>query len=101
MQNPAPQHDAFPSIESYKKAKKQLCLLRTTRSDGPFPLPDTLTLRGTVKLHGTHADIVYEPGKDGSSQPYISFQSRNRVVRNAKDQDNCGFVRHMEEEVTL
>ena len=56
----------------------------------PFPeikqirhfTPDVaMTLHGTVKLHGTHADIV----KHGDT---IVFQSRNRII--TPDNDNLG-----------
>jgi hypothetical protein len=51
--------------------------------------PDTLEIVGTVKLHGTHADIVIH------SNDTIIFQSRNQQTL-TRNRDNCGFVAAME-----
>ncbi|KAG7008809.1 hypothetical protein G7Y79_00004g013930 [Physcia stellaris] len=45
----------------------------------------SLSLIGTVKLHGTHADMVIEKGDD------IRLQSRNRAELDLGT-DNCGFA---------
>jgi hypothetical protein len=55
--------------------------------------PDTLEIVGTVKLHGTHADIVVHA--DNS----ITYQSRNQQTL-TKQRDNCGFVAAMEGQAT-
>ncbi len=94
MQNPSAKFEPFPSIEGFRKAKKQIEKYKYTEVAAGELAPTALTLRGTVKLHGTHADIVFTPSSNG---PLIHFQSRNRVLRNAKDQDNCGFARFMED----
>lgn len=46
----------------------------------------TVALTGTVKLHGTHADVVIQ--SDGS----IRFQSRNRLSISPGKDDNQGFA---------
>lgn len=46
-----------------------------------------LTVTGTVKLHGTHADILIHNGN-------ITFQSRNRLELTPEN-DNLGFAAHM------
>jgi RNA ligase len=50
--------------------------------------PRVLHLRGTVKLHGTHADIVARP-QEGT----VWYQSRNRVL--SIDNDNAGCCRFL------
>jgi hypothetical protein len=59
----------------------------------PVYTPNSLEIVGTVKLHGTHADIVVH------SDDSITFQSRNRETI-TKERDNCGFVTTMDEERT-
>jgi len=54
--------------------------------DASKPLP-TLKFRGTVKLHGTNAGIVYDVDTDS-----FTFQSRERVL--SLTQDNAGFMLH-------
>lgn len=49
------------------------------------PLP-TLMFRGTVKLHGTNAAVVFRP--EG-----IHFQSRERIL--TLEEDNAGFCAYM------
>lgn len=52
--------------------------------DPTKPIP-TLKFRGTVKLHGTNAGIVYD-----YNTKEISYQSRERVL--SLDSDNAGFM---------
>ena len=111
-------HVPFPSIEHFKKAKAELRkYYKLANEDGdedteadsgheqererkPKQSTTLISLRGTVKLHGTHADIVFTNTEsinettinDGAVQ--VSFQSRNRIL--TKEMDNCGFARHME-----
>lgn len=65
----------YPSIESYKSAIKSY----KKCSD------EIIRYRGTIKLHGTHADIV--------RHHTIWFQSRNGII--SKEKDNMGFATHM------
>ncbi|KAJ3135902.1 hypothetical protein HDU90_003643 [Geranomyces variabilis] len=95
-----PNHAAFPSIEHFAKAQKELQRhFELAEAKNGLRPPTSVTLRGTVKLHGTHADIVFtnftntKTGEEDRAD--VHFQSRNRVIR--KDQDNCGFATHMEE----
>jgi hypothetical protein len=78
-------YNAFPSIEQFRSC------LHDIRKYVHAP-PPTLMLHGTVKLHGTHADVVVTKGADDDYG--IWFQSRNRVL--TIQQDNCGFAMHME-----
>ncbi|KAJ3006409.1 hypothetical protein HKX48_000144 [Thoreauomyces humboldtii] len=73
-----PQHLPYPSIAHFQKS------LTAIQKD---KLLDRrrLTLHGTVKLHGTHGDMVYRRSTDT-----LTFQSRNRVV--SQTCDNCGFA---------
>jgi len=73
----------FPSIRKLSDALK----------DAPYVfdgnVPPELTFRGTVKLHGTHADLVWHGGDD------ITVQSRNRIL--TVHSDNCGCARFFED----
>jgi len=60
----------YPSITN-KLTEVRYHLTRST-----LPTPSTLTLTGTVKLHGVHADILIAPSPSNS----ISFHSRNRLL---------------------
>lgn len=81
------EHLRFPSIESYKSFEKDLLKELPTEQQ-------KLTLVGTVKLHGTHADIVYRKRRIENDLFDVYYQSRNRVL--SKEEDNCGFVAFME-----
>lgn len=83
----------FPSIEQFRTVIRHV----QTKSrfagkdengdaiyDGSKPLP-TLKFRGTVKLHGTNAGIVYDVATDT-----ISYQSREREL--SLTSDNAGFM---------
>src|SRR5689334_5820203 len=87
-------HVNFPSIEQYRTFVREL--KRHYHKQFPETWPKELNLRGTVKLHGTHADIVYVKCQDKDNNPCyrIHYQSRNRVL--SISQDNCGFVKFME-----
>ena len=58
----------FPSIEAFRHLSKQVGYVFHDQT-----VPETLEFLGTVKLHGTHADIMYENGA-------ITVQSRNRLI---------------------
>ena len=85
----------FPSIEQFRTVIRHV--QTQTRYvgkdengdaiyDASKPLP-TLKFRGTVKLHGTNAGIVYDVDADS-----FTFQSRERVL--SLTQDNAGFMLH-------
>ena len=86
----------FPSIEQFRTVIRHV--QTQTRYvgkdengdaiyDASKPLP-TLKFRGTVKLHGTNAGIVYDAASDS-----IAYQSRERVL--SLTQDNAGFMLNM------
>ncbi len=84
----------FPSIEQFRTAIKnvQHRARYSGRDEAGEPIFDgtklipTLTLRGTVKLHGTNAGIVY----DVPSLQIESYQSREREL--TLTSDNAGFM---------
>jgi hypothetical protein len=82
----------FASIEQFRTFLKEL--IQHDESRNIFDA--TYTLRGTVKLHGTHADIVARRtlSEDLVDPCFtLQYQSRNRIL--TPEQDNCGFARHM------
>ena len=70
----------FPSIERMSPVK----LLQQAKYAFAGNIPKTLNFTGTVKLHGTHADLLYEIDTPDS----FIIQSRNRVID--IDHDNNG-----------
>lgn len=83
----------FPSIEQFR------AVIRHVKTHAQYagkdengdviydqskPIP-TLKFRGTVKLHGTNAGIVYDVATDT-----FTYQSRERVL--SLTQDNAGFM---------
>ncbi|KAJ3176628.1 hypothetical protein HDU87_004956 [Geranomyces variabilis] len=96
-----PVHTSFPSIKHFADARKELRkYYKLAEAQNGHQPPACVTLRGTIKLHGTHADIVFTNFRNTNNiadevRADVHFQSRNRVIR--KDQDNCGFATHMEE----
>lgn len=82
----------FPSIEQFRNVIRAVTDRTRYVSGGgdeevvfdhTRPLP-TLSFRGTVKLHGTNAGIVWDGATDN-----LTFQSRERVL--AETADNAGF----------
>ena len=82
----------FPSIGQYRSVVhevKHRTRYRGVTPDGQLimdetaPMP-TLAFEGTVKLHGTNAALVQQPGLP------IHAQSRNRIL--TIESDNCGFA---------
>lgn len=71
----------FPSIGKLSDALKEL-----PYAFGDNEVPRQLMFRGTVKLHGTHADLVWHGGGDGGG---IVVQSRNRVLTVESDNHEC------------
>jgi hypothetical protein len=83
----------FPSIEQFRNVIRHVKTHaqyagKDENGDAIFdpskPIP-TLKFRGTVKLHGTNAGIVYDVATDS-----FSYQSRERVL--SLTQDNAGFM---------
>ena len=83
----------FPSIEQFRTVIRHVqqqtrYVGKDENGDAIYnaskPLP-TLKFRGTVKLHGTNAGIVYDFETDD-----FTYQSRERVL--TLTQDNAGFM---------
>jgi len=82
----------YPSIEQYRTAVSNFKSLHSYRGKDEEGKPiyvsvdsfPKLRYRGTVKLHGTHADVVQN--EDGE----IYYQSRNNIINIL--QDNAGFA---------
>lgn len=70
----------FPSINQFRH------LIRNVRQRSENGIHPTLPFRGTVKLHGTNASIVFHRGE-------IGFQSRTRIITPVDD--NAGFAAYM------
>ena len=82
--------DKFPSIEQFRHFVKELARLRQHATRAP---PTHYHLTGTVKLHGTHADVIATRA-DGSDGWQFTYQSRNRVL--TSQSDNLGFAAFMD-----
>lgn len=80
--------DRFPAIGQFRNFAKDL--VKTIRTS-PDTALTSYTLTGTVKLHGTHADIVATKNARGEYE--YQYQSRNRLL--TLDADNAGFVHFM------
>lgn len=82
----------YPSIEQFRHAIQSIkhkIQLKVTDDgvkyfDESIPLPSIL-YRGTVKTHGTHGDIVFDP----TAEIPIKVQSRNNIL--SSQRDNSGF----------
>jgi hypothetical protein len=86
----------FPEIGQFREAIQQVA--RRARYigkdennkpiyDESLPLP-TLNYRGTVKLHGTNAGIVFTPNEDGT----YDFHAQSKTGIITPTQDNMGFA---------
>ncbi|KAK5948074.1 hypothetical protein OHC33_010915 [Knufia fluminis] len=88
---PRPKDNLFPKISG--KHEDFLSQLQKLKYEGK--LPPTLEVEGTVKLHGMHADIVYdlhdEFADEAATSKSILFQSRNRIC--AADENQQGWPR--------
>ncbi len=75
-----PEFISFPSIEQFRHVLKELPYVFGSND----LVPEKLRFRGTVKLHGTHADIVrhFDSKKD-------VIQSRNRILSADSDNQGC------------
>ena len=80
-----PVHTKFQSIEQFRKIVTSI-----NKKYRHEKLKPVLRFQGTVKLHGTHGDIVR---KDDMTW----CQSRNKVVTPGKQSDNYGFAAFMGE----
>ncbi len=82
---PPPTEPAEPDPSTlYPKILKLGDFLYATKDLGPLT---SIHLTGSVKLHGTHADIVFSPTSDE-----IRLQSRNQLALVPGTGDNCGFA---------
>lgn len=68
----------------YPKIPKLRDFIYATKDLGPLA---SVHLTGSVKLHGTHADIVFSSNTD-----VIRLQSRNKLALTPGTGDNCGFA---------
>jgi hypothetical protein len=89
----------FPSVDQFRNAIRNVKHNATfagrdengdPKFDGSRPIP-TLKYRGTVKLHGTNAGIVF----DIESRKVESYQSREREL--TLTADNAGFMLYMQQ----
>lgn len=80
----------YPKITTHVKevVKKLKCNLVDPLHPEQEPILDPIPMIGTVKLHGTHADIII------SSDNIITFQSRNNS-KLSETADNLGFAKSM------
>lgn len=74
---------SFPSISDFKSVIKQV---KNAAHWNNTPIPKIM-FRGTVKLHGTNAAVIYKDGE-------IYAQSRERVL--TIESDNYGFAMFVE-----
>lgn len=88
-----PKEESPSSIEKIKKSEHSTLypkilklhdFLHATKDLGPLT---SIHLTGSVKLHGTHADIVFSSGSDE-----VRLQSRNQLALTPGVADNCGFA---------
>lgn len=83
-----PEHVSYPhtvSFEALKKDKLSQALYQRT-NNVPITFPLKAKYRGTIKLHGTNATLIF---RDGNTKD-ATYQSRNRVI--TKETDNQGTV---------
>lgn len=85
------EHQTFSSIDHFRVFLKEL--RRFYRNVPEDEIPNVFSLEGTVKLHGTHADVVFKRNDDATWSMWC--QSRNRVL--SVKQDNCGFARFVDD----
>lgn len=77
----------YPSIEQFRHLKDKL--LNYYKH-----LHSMLNFSGTVKLHGTHADICF------NGENFIQIQSRNRILSETEDNLGCfKFLKTREEDI--
>lgn len=84
----------FPSIGQFRdvirQVKRKAAFMGLNEAGEPIinpaPTLPTMSFRGSVKMHGTNAAIVFQPGG-------TIFQSRERELTH--EADNAGFYNHM------
>lgn len=83
---------AFPKISG--KASDFLDQLKTLKRAGKLPMSH-VDIEGTVKLHGMHADIVFDISSTDTTDSII-FQSRNRECAPDASQHGwpCNIAQH-------
>ena len=89
------QSTLYPRITTHIKEiiKRLKYKLRDPEDPEQEPILGPIPIIGTVKLHGTHADIIV------SSDDRITFQSRNNAVL-TEAADNLGFAKAMSTKTT-
>lgn len=85
------EHVPYPQTVSFPDFKKDILAGREfQRSEGlPTPFPLCAKYRGTIKLHGTNATLIFR----GNNRTAPTFQSRNRIITLLSD--NYGTVAHL------
>lgn len=82
---PYPHTVSFPVLKKDKLAEREYQL-----SQGlPTPFPLRAKYRGTIKLHGTNATLIFR----NNNRTAPTFQSRNRIITLLSD--NHGTVAHL------
>ena len=79
---------AEPEFVKYPDTKHFRDVVKQAGYDFRNDIPE-VRFRGTVKVHGTHADMIFAP--DGAHW----LQSRNRII--SPEADNSGFAKWMAE----
>ncbi len=74
----------YPSIEQFRSIVREIKI-----ATGETSVLPTLTLTGTVKLHGTNAGICLDPATGD-----LWTQSRNNIITPVED--NAGFAKYVE-----
>lgn len=72
----------FPSIEQFRHCVREERNVASLENRDPA----ARKYRGTVKIHGTNAGVVWRPGEK------LTFMSRNRILK--VGDDNAGFAGH-------
>ena len=75
------EHISFPKIRHFKDFISEIQYDNKDRQ--------LISITGTIKLHGSHADIV------SANHNKFYCQSRNRII--TKENDNCGFASFIDE----
>lgn len=99
METTTRNENLFPKISG--KHTDFLAQLRRLKEEDK--LPEIMEIEGTVKLHGMHADIVFDLQDPSNTQ----FQSRNRVCEPNEDQhgwpvqisSNPAALRYLKDEI--
>ena len=93
MEPASAQSTGGPTLNPYPHTRTFDNFWRIHKSAGlsSLPFPKMATFCGTIKLHGANSTIILTPSTDtGSSTPTVTFQSRNLVL--SEQRDNKGTV---------